>query len=286
MQLFKSLLLALLIVGTLNSCKKDDGGGDTDKTDNSDTTKPNYTVAAVNFPYWERSYVLTKESNDLEGYNFSVDGEILGGEITYDTKGNPVELFIIDEEPTTLRFNYEEKLITDIEWVKGEDQGPAVFNLFSHGSNTYSYWFIQEEDKNDKDVYIETGFTIKVLPSSNSIKVLFFEGYKDGILKGLVEYEDSIELNYRKSCKTSSSINALNLFNVEELFRAFENYQFGFIPCWILAKILDDMGATYFIKGDEENGDHQDYKVTFNDNNLPVRVDALVARRIWTATYQ
>ena len=82
MRLFKSLLLTLLIVGTLNSCKKDDGGGDTDKTDNSDTTQPSYTIAAVNIPGEEFSYTLTKESNSVEAfiakeYDLEFTGEIL-----------------------------------------------------------------------------------------------------------------------------------------------------------------------------------------------------------------
>ena len=38
--------------------------------------------------------------------------------------------------------------------------------------------------------------------------------------------------------------------------------------------------------GEDDDGNHKDYKVTFNDNNLPVRVDGLVTRRIWTVTYQ
>ena len=89
-------------------------------------------------------------------------------------------------------------------------------------------------------------------------------------------------MHYRKACKTSFSINALNFFTGPS--KLISRY---FPEIFCMAKILDNMGATYFTRGVEDDvGNHKDYKVTFNDNNLPVRVDGLVTRRIWTATYQ
>ena len=113
-----------------------------------------------------------------------------------------------------------------------------------------------------------------ILPELDSLRVREFWTGEDG----LKDYEDSFSLAYRSSCKTSFSINLFNLMAYDRDV---------FIAAIPLAKILDNMGATYFTRGGEDDdGNHKDYKVTFNDNNLPVRVDGLVTRRIWTATYQ
>ena len=283
MQLFKSLLLTLLIVGTLNSCKKDDGGGDTDKTDNSDTTQPSYSVAAVNMPYDGYSYTLTKESNNLEVFTGKEDGNDFIGEIAYDAKGSPSGFYIGGDIILDMPIKTKDKLITEItlpeEWSQVNQSN---YKLISKNDNTYTYGVETDYTKGEGDGSVELeGDIIRIFPEVDSIYVIHFVK-KDYGGREETKYLDSFGITYSKKCKTSFSINYLNM-----LFYNFSRTEEWFLARFCISSILDNMGATYFTRGvEDDDGNHKDYKVTFNDNNLPVRVDGLVTRRIWTATYQ
>lgn len=275
MRLFKSSLYILLVIGTLNSCTKDEETGNNDTSNNKDSmVNSGYSVAVVNSFYKDYSYTLSRPSSNIEEFDVIFrNNDPAFGEIRFNNSGKPTMILrsIDFDEADTVQVKYLDRTISEIitsNHIKEEYE--SNWKLLQSSDNQYIYGIIIDNPNEPKQI-IE-GVKIDIYPDFDSIHVVLFDSYD-----GVIDEDEDYGFKYVKSVKTSYAINCFN-FTAD-----FDNFDTDpeSIHWIVIANILENMGATYFFGGSDN-----DYKITFNDNKLPVRVDHGPAPRVWTAIYQ
>lgn len=277
MRLFRSLLYILLVIGTLNSCTKDEETGNNDTSNNKDSgANSGYSSAVVNSFYKDYSYTLSRPSSNIEEFDviFRNDDPAFG-EIRFNNSGKPNMFLIANDDVIdgvdTIQVKYFDRTISEVissNHIKEEYE--SNWKLLESSDNQYIYGIIID-DPDEPEEIIE-GVKIDIYPDFDSIHVVLFDSWD-----GVVDEGEDYGFKYVKSVKTSFAINCFNFTaDLGGLNTSPEDLH------WIvIANILENMGATYFFGGSDK-----DYQITFDDNKLPVRVDVGIAPRRWTATYQ
>lgn len=272
MQLFKSLLLTLLIVGTLNSCKKDDGGGSDGTSKSKDSVVNNgYSTASINSNYHEYSYTLKRTNDNIEEFELVPDiSWRISGDFHLNNDGKPFKIFLFDDERDTIQIKYVGSDISEITSSYGtKEEFESNFKLIESKNNQYVYGVEYNEPG---DIYeIEEGLKINVYPDLDSVHIIRFDSTENEPL----DINEEFGFKYVKSVKTSFAINCFNYSQA-----TLEVQIWNCAEVLIVANILENLGATYFLGGSDK-----DYEISFDQNKLPVKI-LWEGYRAWTAIYQ
>ena len=248
------------------------GSGDGSSKSKDSVVNSGYSTASINCNYYQYSYTLKRTNDNIEEFELVPDiSWRISGDFHLNNDGKPFKTILFEGELDTIQIKY---VGSDISEITSSHHGTkeeyeSNFKLIESKNNQYVYGV---EYNRPNDIYeIEEGLKINVYPDLDSVHIIRFDSTENEPL----DINEEFGFKYVKSVKTSFAINCFNYSQAE-----LEGEIWNCTEPLIVANILENLGATYFLGGSDK-----DYEISFDQNKLPVKILSK-GFRLWTAIYQ